>query len=126
MVDIEYVNPGTPVAGPYTPAVKLGNLIFVSGQGPAAGTDNIEDQTRSELEKIKTIVESAGSSVSEIVKTTVFLKNVKDFDKMNQIYKQFFEENGASGKYPARSTVEVSNLPGPTMLIEIDAIAAIK
>ena len=126
MVDIEYVNPGTPVAGPYTPGVQIGDFLFVSGQGSAAGIDNIKDQTQSVLENIKKIVEAAGSSVSSIVKTTVFLSDIKDFGKMNRAYKKFFDENGAEGKYPARTTIQVASLPVPSMLIEIDAIAAKK
>jgi 2-iminobutanoate/2-iminopropanoate deaminase len=122
----EYVRPGTPVAGPYTPGVKTGNFLFVSGQGPAAGTDNIKDQTRTELENIKTIVEAAGLKVANIVKTTVFLKNMKDFGKMNRIYKKFFEDNGVSENFPARTTVEISQFPAAGMLIEIEAIAMVK
>ncbi len=125
MVDIEYINPGTPVAGPYTPATKVGNLIFVSGQGPAQGATDIKEQTLTELESIKKIVEAAGSKVSNIVKVTVFLKNIKDFGKMNRTYRKFFESNGVSEKFPARTTVEVANLPVQGMLIEIEAIAAI-
>jgi 2-iminobutanoate/2-iminopropanoate deaminase len=126
MVDIEYVNPGTPVAGPYTPGVQVGNLLFVSGQGSAPGIDNIKDQTNSVLENIKKIVEAAGCSVADIVKTTVFLSDIKDFGKMNRTYKKFFDNNGAEGKYPARTTIQVASLPVPSMLIEIDAIAVIK
>lgn len=125
MANIEYFSPGTPVAGPYTPGVKVGNLIFVSGQGPTAGTTDIKEQTLSTLENIKKILEAAGIEVSKIVKVSVFLKNIKDFGKMNRIYRKFFETNGVTEKFPARTTVEVSNLPAAEMLIEIDAIAAI-
>lgn len=125
MVDIEVVNPGTPVAGPYSPGVKVGNLLFVSGQVSKPGTADIKEQTRSVLDNIKKVVEAAGGNVSNIVKTTVFLTNFKDFGKMNRVYKQFFEDNGVSEKFPARSTVEVSNLVVEGLLIEIDAIAAL-
>ena len=125
MVDIEYINPGTPVVGPYTPATKVGNLIFVSGQGPAPGTTDIKSQTLTALENIKKILEAAGAKVSNILKISVFLKDIKDFGKMNRTYRKFFEENGDSEQFPARTTVEVSNLPAGGMLIEIDAIAAI-
>ena len=125
MANIEYFNPGTPVAGPYTPGVKVGNLIFVSGQGPAAGTTNIKEQTLTALENIKKILEVAGSEVSKIVKVSVFLKNIKDFGKMNREYREFFENNGVNENFPARTTVEVANLPAAGMLIEIDAIAEI-
>ena len=125
MVDIEVVNPGTPVAGPYSPGVKVGNLLFVSGQVSKPGTADIKEQTRSALDNVKKVVEAAGGSVSSIVKTTVFLTNFKDFGKMNRIYKQFFEDNGVTEKFPARSTVEVSNLVAEGLIIEIDAIAAL-
>jgi len=125
MVDIEVVNPGTPVAGPYSPGVKVGKLLFVSGQVSKPGTTDIKEQTRSVLDNIKKIVEAAGGTVSNIVKTTVFLTNFKDFGKMNRVYKQFFEDNGVSEKFPARSTVEVSNLVVEGLIIEIDAIAAL-
>ncbi len=125
MVNIEVINPGTPIAGPYNPGIKAGNLIFISGQGPAQGTTEIKDQTYTALENIKKVVESAGGSVSDIVNTTVFLKNIKDFGKMNKSYKKFFDDNGVSETHPARATVEVSNLPVATMLIEISAIAVL-
>ena len=125
MVDIEVVNPGTPVAGPYSPGVKVGNLLFVSGQVSKPGTADIKEQTRSALDNVKKVVEAAGGSVSSIVKTTVFLTNFKDFGKMNRIYKQFFEDNGVTERFPARSTVEVSNLVAEGLIIEIDAIAAL-
>jgi len=125
MVDIEVVNPGTPVAGPYSPGVKVGNLLFVSGQVSKPGTADIKEQTRSALDNVKKVVEAAGGSVSSIVKTTVFLTNFKDFGKMNRVYKQFFEDNGVTEKFPARSTVEVSNLVAEGLIIEIDAIAAL-
>ena len=125
MVDIKKVNPGTPVAGPYSPGIKVGNLIFVSGQGSKPGDDDIRSQTLTVLENIKAIVEEAGGKVENIVKTTVYLKNIKDFGKMNRVYKKFFTENGVTENFPARSTMEVANLPEPIMLIEIDAIAAL-
>ena len=125
MTDIKYINPGTPVAGPYTPCVKAGNILFISGQGPKRGTTTIEEQTYSTLENIKTILEAAGGKVKDIVNTTVFLKDIKDFDKMNGTYKKFFNDNEAEESYPARATVEVSNLPVAGMLIEINAIAVL-
>ncbi|MHA1150976.1 MAG: RidA family protein [Promethearchaeota archaeon] len=125
MVDIERINPGTPVSGPYNPAIKVGNLIFISGQGPAPGTTDIKEQTQTALENIKKIIEATGASVSNIVKTTIFLKNIKEFGKMNRVYKKFFNSNGVEENYPARTTVEASNLPVETMLIEIDAIAVL-
>jgi len=126
MVDVQIINvEGTPKAGPYSHAVKAGNLIFVSGQGPAPGTTDIKDQTMTAFGNVKKILETAGAKVLNVIKVTVFLKDMKDFGKMNRAYQKFFEDNGVSEKFPARTTVEVSNLPVATMLIEIDAIAAI-
>jgi len=125
MVDIEKISPGTPVVGPYSPGIKIGNLLFISGQVPAQGTTDIKDQTSTVLENIKKIVEAAGGKVSNIVNTTVFLKDINDFGKMNKSYKKFFNDNGVTEIYPARATIEVSNLPIGSMLIEISAIAAL-
>ena len=125
MTDSQIINPGIPVAGPYSPGIKVGNLLFISGQGPAEGALDIESQTTSTLEKIKKIVETAGGNMSNIVRTTVYLKNISEFKEMNQKYKAFFEQNGVTEKFPARITVEVSNLPLKTMLIEISAIAVL-
>lgn len=125
MTDFEIINPGTPVAGPYNPGIKVGNLLFISGQGPAQGMDNIKDQTRSELENIKKIVEAAGGKVSNLVKLTVFMTNIKDFGKMNRTYKKFFEDNGVTENFPTRTTVEISNFAVASMQIEIDAIAVL-
>jgi len=125
MVDIEVVNPGSPVAGPYSPAIKAGNLLFISGQIAKQGATDIKEQTQSCLESIKTIVEAAGGTVSNIVKMCVFMTNIKDFGKMNRVYKKFFEDNGNPKKFPARSTVEVAALAIESLLIEIEAIALI-
>ncbi len=125
MPDIEMINPGTPVAGPYNPGIKAGNLLFISGQGSAQSEENIIEQTLDTLNKIKTIVEAGGGKISNIVNTTVFLKNINKFSEMNTVYKKFFNDNGVSESYPSRATVEVSNLPLPSMLIEISAIAVV-
>lgn len=125
MVNIEHINPGTPVAGPYTPGVKVGNLLFVSGQGAKQGTTEIKEQTYSVLENIKAIVEAAGGTVANIVHIKVYLRDMNDFGKMNRTYKKFFDDNGVTEKFPSRTTVEVSNLPVASMLLEIDAIASI-
>ena len=125
MPDIEMINPGTPVAGPYNPGIKAGNLIFVSGQGSAQSEEDIKEQTLTTLNKIKTIVEAGGGKISNIVKATVFLKNIKDFNEMNTVYKKFFNDNGVSESYPSRAAVEVSSLPLSSMLIEISAIAVL-
>jgi 2-iminobutanoate/2-iminopropanoate deaminase len=123
MTDSQIINPGIPVAGPYSPGIKVGNLLFISGQGPTEGALDIESQTTSTMEKIKKILETAGGNMSNIVRTTVYLKDISQFRDMNQKYKAFFEQNGVTEKFPTRVTVEVSNLPLETMLIEISAIA---
>jgi len=125
MSGIENINPGTPVAGPYNPGIKVGNLLFVSGQGGGQPAIDIKEQTLAALTNIKKIVEAAGGKISNIVNTTVFLKNIKEFNEMNSVYKRFFNDNGVSKFYPARATVEVSNLPFSSMLIEISAIAVL-
>ncbi|TKJ21869.1 MAG: reactive intermediate/imine deaminase [Promethearchaeota archaeon Loki_b31] len=125
MSSIEIINPGTPVAGPYSPGIKAGNLLFVSGQGSAQPATDIKEQTLAVLTNIKKIVEATGGKISNIVNTTVFLKNIKEFSEMNSVYKKFFNDNGVSEFYPARATVEVSNLPLASMLIEISAIVAL-
>ena len=125
MSGIEIINPGTPVAGPYNPGIKVGNLLFISGQGSAQSEEDIKEQTLTTLNKIKTIIEAGGGKISNIVNTTVFLKNINEFSEMNAVYKNFFNDNGVSESYPSRATVEVSNLPLHSMLIEISAIAVL-
>ena len=108
--------------GPYSQGVKAGNLLFVAGQGaadPKTGqiAEGIETQTRQTLANIKGIVEASGFSMRDVVKVSIFLKNMDDFKKVNEVYKTFFPEDP-----PARTTVE-AKLPAQGMLIEIDAIA---
>ena len=108
--------------GPYSQAVSYGDLIFTSGQigldmdGKIVG-DDVEVQTRIALENLIHILEDNNSSMDFVIKTTVYLTNMDDFPKMNEVYNAFF---GASK--PARSTVEVSRLP-KDVKVEIDAIA---
>ena len=111
--------------GPYSQGIKIGNLIFTSGQiplDPATGVfpDGIQAQTRQSLSNVKAILEQAGTSMDQVIKTTVFLKDMNDFAAMNEIYATFFTE----GSFPARSAVEVARLPKDA-LIEIEAIAQI-
>jgi len=124
MVNFEVINFDIPTAGPYNLGIKAGNLLFISGQVTTPEAKDIKGQTLAALEKIKKLLETAGASVSSIVKVTVFLKNISDFKEMNLAYREFFEDNGISEKFPARSTVEAT-CPLPYGLIEIDAIAVI-
>ncbi len=124
LVNIDVINTGIPKAGPYSLGIKAGNLIFISGQVPTPEANDIKQQTLSVLEKIKKILEAAGANVSNIVKVSIFLKKMSDFNEMNKIYKEFFEKNGVTEKFPARSTVEAT-CPVPTAFVEIDAIAVI-
>ena len=109
--------------GPYSQGVKAGDLLFVSAQAPIdpktgkiVGYD-IESQTRQVLENVRSIIEAAGLTLSDVVRVTVFLRNTFDFQKMNEVYKRFFSENP-----PARTTVE-GKLPAADMLVTVDAIA---
>ena len=109
--------------GPYSQAVAAGPFVFCSGQialdprtGQIAGEDAAA-QTERVLENLKAVLEAAGSSLSAVVKTTVFLKSMDDFPAMNQVYGRFFPENP-----PARSTVEVARLP-KDVRVEIEAVA---
>ena len=116
--------PNAPAAiGPYSQAVKTGNLVFVSGQipiDPATGAfagDDIATQTRQSLTNVKAILEAAGYTMSDVVKTTVLLADIADFAAMNAVYAEFFTEN-----CPARAAFAVKDLPRGA-LVEIEAIA---
>src|SRR5688572_32650167 len=120
----------TPLApsalGSYSPAVRAGNRVFVSGQipvDPATGNlieaRDIQSQARRSLLNLQALVTAAGGSLANVVRTTVFLKDMNDFAGMNSVYTEFFTEN-----YPARSTVEVARLP-KDVAIEIDCIAVV-
>ncbi len=126
MIKKEIVSIKASKAGPYSHGVKVGDFIFLSGQGPETGTKTIQEQTISAFQKIKTILNAANSSISDIVKVTVFLNNMDEFKDMNKAYRAFFEENGVNKQFPARTTVEVSDLPLPHMKLEIDVIASIE
>ncbi len=110
--------------GPYSQAIEADGFIFVSGQIPlipATGEiveGSVEVQTARVLENLKAILEAAGASLEDVVKTTVYITNMDDFAKVNGIYGQYFQENP-----PARVCVEVSKLPKGA-LVEIDVIAA--
>ena len=111
--------------GPDSQAVKVGNLLFTSGMSPIDPATNtlveggIEVQAERALENVKKLLEASGSSLDKVVKTVVFIKDMNDFAKVNEIYAKYFTEN-----YPARSCVEVARLP-KDVLIEMEAIAEV-
>ncbi|MGH9709330.1 MAG: RidA family protein [Candidatus Acidiferrales bacterium] len=114
---------GPKAIGPYSQAVRANGFIFISGQvafDPATSQlveGDIAAQTERVLQNLKGIVEAAGSMLDKTVKTTVFLKDMNDFAKMNEVYARYFPANA-----PARSTVEVARLPRDVR-VEIDLIA---
>ena len=117
-------SPDAPKAvGPYSAGIKTGCFVFLSGQlglDPKSGdfvTGDVEEQTRQSLKNLQSILRDNGLGMSHVVKTTVFLKDMADFAKMNAVYAEFFNENP-----PARSTVQVAALPKDG-LVEIEAIA---
>jgi 2-iminobutanoate/2-iminopropanoate deaminase len=118
---------GAPAAiGPYSQAIRAGNMLFVSGQvalDPAIGEvindKSVGAQTRRVLQNIQAIVTTAGASLENVVKTTVYLKDMNDFAEMNAAYGEFFRSAP-----PARATVEVSRLPRDVS-VEIDCIAVL-
>ena len=111
--------------GPYSQAVKVGNLLFTSGMIPIDPATNtlveggIEVQAERALENVKALLEASGTSLDKVVKTVVFIKNMDDFAKVNEIYAKYFTSD-----FPARSCVEVARLP-KDVLIEMEAIAEI-
>jgi 2-iminobutanoate/2-iminopropanoate deaminase len=121
--------PHAPAAiGPYSQAVRLRNLIYTSGQialNPTSGqlvSGAITDQTTRVLENIKAILTAAGSDLSHVIKTVVFLKDMNDFASMNTVYAKYLAPEGTVA--PARSTVEVARLPKDA-LVEIEVIATV-
>jgi 2-iminobutanoate/2-iminopropanoate deaminase len=112
--------------GPYSQGIQVGNLIFTAGQGgldPTTGRmveGGIEAQTRQTLQNLGTILEAAGSSLPQVVKTIVFLQDIADFQAMNGVYARFFGDHP-----PARTTVQAAALPLGA-LVEIEAVAIVE
>ena len=110
--------------GPYSQAVRCGNLLFTSGAIPFDADGNcssdIAQQTRQCLKNVKAILAAAGAQIADVVKVTCFIADMEQFATINQVYSEFFAE-----PYPARSCVEVSRLP-KDVGVEIEAIAIIK
>ncbi|MFP4977059.1 RidA family protein [Paenibacillus sp. CN-4] len=108
--------------GPYSQAIHAGNWVYTSGQlglNPETGelAEGVQEQARQSLNNVKAILEAAGAGMDQVVKTTVFLKDMNDFAAVNEVYSSFFTE-----PYPARSAVEVARLPKDG-LVEIEAVA---
>lgn len=114
----------TPI-GPYSQAIRAGNFVFVSGQGPmnvATGQmerSSIEAETRQVLTNLRTILEASGSSIDRVVKTTCFLADMNDFPVFNRVYAEFFTNTP-----PARSTIQAARLPGDIQ-VEVECIALV-
>lgn len=111
--------------GPYSPGMAVGDLVFVSGQAgrdPRTGTVAlaVEAQTEQALRNIETVLQAAGSSLAHVVRCGVFLVDMREFPKMNEVYARVF-----GAHRPARTTVEVSGLPGEGLQVEIDAVALV-
>jgi len=120
---------GAPAAiGPYAQGVRVGNLLFTAGQcglDPVTGQavpGGIKEQTERAIKNLEAVLEAAGSSLAQVVKATVFLKDMNDFTAMNAVYASFFESD--SGTLPARTTVEVARLPR-NLLVEIELVAEV-
>lgn len=111
--------------GPYSQGVRVGNLVFTAGQvGLVPGTkefagSDIASQTRQALQNVQAVLEASGSCLAHVVKTTVFLADMKEFSQMNEVYGQFFRSNP-----PARTTVQVAALPMGAK-VEIEAVAEV-
>ena len=109
--------------GPYSQAIQVGNLVYTSGQipiDPSTGAfveGGIKEQTRQSLQNVKSILEEAGLTMCDVLKTTVFMADMNDFADMNAVYAEFFTE-----PYPARSAVAVKTLPKGA-LVEIEVVA---
>ena len=124
MKQVISTNQAPAAIGPYSQAIRVGNLLYTSGQipiNPATGSfveGGIKEQTRQSLTNIKAILEEAGLTMAHVVKTTVFMADMNDFADMNTVYAEFFAE-----PYPARSAVAVKTLPKGA-LVEIEVVAA--
>ena len=111
--------------GPYSQEIKAGNTIYVSGQIPLIPetmeiiSDDVQEQTKQSLENVKAVLEAAGATLNDVVKASVFIKDMNDFAKINEIYATYFTENN-----PARACVEVARLP-KDVKVEIEVIAVV-
>jgi 2-iminobutanoate/2-iminopropanoate deaminase len=112
-----------PAKGPYSPAIRAGGFVFVSGLGPidpgtgAVSQAGFEDQVGLVMENLARVLKAAGSSLEQVVKTTVYLRDMNDFPRLNAVYAAYFPKDP-----PARTTIQAGKLP-LDMAVEIDAIA---
>src|SRR6266699_4847502 len=118
-------SPGAPKAiGPYSQAIRAGHLLFASGQiplDPASGSivdGDVGAQTRRVMDNLRAVLAAAGLSLADVVRTTIYVADLNDFAKVNEVYGSYFDE-----PYPARATVQVARLPRDAR-VEIDAVAA--
>ncbi|KAA3617176.1 MAG: RidA family protein [Calditrichaeota bacterium] len=124
MQSINSKNAPAPI-GPYSQAIEVNGFIYTSGQIALSAksgeivSDNLEDQVHQVIKNLQSVLQAGGSDLNKVVKTTIFLANMNDFVKVNEIYSTYFNESK-----PARSTVEVSCLP-KNVLVEIDCVAVI-
>lgn len=126
MTKVLHTDAAPAAIGPYVQGVDLGNMVMTSGQipvNPVTGEvpSDIKAQARQSLDNVKAVIESSGLTVTDIVKMTVFVKDLNDFIAVNEVYGAFFDEHKVAN-YPARSCVEVARLP-KDVGIEIEAIA---
>jgi len=129
MTKVLHTDSAPAAIGPYVQGVDLGNMVMTSGQiplNPETGefSDDIAVQARQSLDNVKAVIEASGLTVNDIVKMTVFVKDLGDFGTVNEVYGKFFDEHQVAN-YPARSCVEVARLP-KDVGIEIEAIAVRK
>ena len=123
MKQVIHTDSATAAIGPYSQAIQIGDLLFVSGQVPidpstgAIVEGDVKAQAQQSLNNLKAILNAAGTNMGAVVKTTVFLADMNDFAAMNEVYAQFFQE-----PFPARSAVQVGRLPKDAK-VEIEAIA---
>ncbi len=125
MKEIISTNNAPSAIGPYSQAIKTGNMVFVSGQipiDPETGnfvSDDVKEQTVQVLKNLSAVLKAAGATLNDVVKTTVFIADMNDFGVMNEIYGEYFDTNK-----PARATVQAARLPRDAK-VEIDCIAVI-
>ena len=124
--EVIHTNDAPAALGPYSQAIKAGNLLFVSGQVPLVPETmevvegDVQAQTAQSLKNLKAILAESGADFSNVVKTTVFIKDMNEFAQINEVYAEFFGENK-----PARACVEVARLP-KDVKVEIEVIAVVK